>query len=86
MPYKSMVANISELAIQLNFLILLLLELSPFVREDLFVFSGGADGGVCDNIFSNVSFIVFLLAPIYYMPLLVVSVGTAVYLILLGKR
>ena len=86
MPYKSKVANIFELVVQLNFLILLVLELTPFVREDLFVFSGSTSGGVCNNIFSNVSYIVILLTPVYYMPLLVLCVMAAVCFILELKR
>ena len=86
MPYKSKLANILELAMQLNFLVLLVLELTPFVREELFVFSGSTDGGYCDNTFSNLSYIVILLAPIYYVPLLVISVVAVVFLIVQIKR
>ena len=86
MPYKSKIANIFELVVQLNFLILLLLELTPIVKEDLFVFSGDTSGGVCNNVFSSVSYIVILLAPVYYMPLLLLIIVAIAYLVLHIKR
>lgn len=86
MPYRSKLANILELAMQLNFLVLLVLEHAPFVREDLFVFSENTDAGYCDNSFSNFSNIVILLAPIYYVPLLVICVVAVVYLVVEIRR
>ncbi len=86
MPYKSKAANVLEVVVQLNFLILLLLELTTFVQTDLFLFSGDTSDGVCGNAFSSISYIVILLAPVYYAPLLVLIVVVVVYLIIYSKR
>lgn len=85
-PYKSKVANIIEIVIQLNFLALLLLEQTPLVRETVFIFSRDTSGDECDSTFSNVSYIVFLLAPIYYAPLLLLVVVAVIYLVIYIKR
>ena len=85
-PYKSKVANILEVVLQLNFLILLLLEYTLVLREDLFVFSGDTSVGVCDNNCTNISYIVILLAPVYYMPLVLFSAVATGYLVLRVKR
>ena len=73
MPYKSKTANILEVVVQLNLLILLLLELPSIVRDNLFIFSGDMSDAMC-GVFSNISYIVILLAPIYYIPVLVLIV------------
>lgn len=86
MPYKSKVANILELVVQLNFLFLLLLELTPFISEDFFVFNGKTSGGDCSNVFSRVSNIVVLLAPIYYAPLLLIIVVPVSYVVVYTQR
>ena len=85
-PYKSKVANILEVVLQLNLLILLLLEYTFVLREDLFVFSGDTSVGVCDNDFTNISYIVILLAPIYYMPLVLFFAVATGYLVVHVRR
>ena len=85
-PYKSRTANLLEVILHLNFLALLLLELTPIVREELFVFSVNTYNTACSNVFSHVSYIVFLLAPIYYAPILLLLIVAITYLVIYIKR
>lgn len=85
LPYKSKIANILEIVVQLNFLALLLLDITPIIRDELFVFGGDTNNSGC-NIFSRVSYIVMLLAPVYYVPVVLLLVVASAYLILFINR
>ncbi len=82
LPYKSKAVNILEIIVHLVFLVLLLLESTPSLRRQLFVFSGSTVSEGCSRAFSHVSYIVILLTPIYYTPLLLFLVVACGYLVL----
>lgn len=86
LPYKSKLANVIEVIVQLNFLALLLLDFTPSIRTDLFFFSVNADDGTCSNMFSHVSYIVMLLGPLYYAPVLFFFIVGLVHLMIFIRR
>ena len=89
LPYKSRVANGVEIATQLNFLTLLILEATPLFRETLFFFpaptgkAGDAEmkssSHECDDSPATTSSLSWLLLPFYYVPLVVFVALVIVY-------
>ena len=75
-PYRSRLANLLELAVSINFLILLLINTTPFFNEDIFFFSSAGPSSTSECT-AGVAQISWLLLPIYYLPILVVSVTAA---------
>ena len=71
-PYKSRVANVLELVVQVNFLIFMLLEATTFVRESLFKFSVHVSSNNATP--QGISFLSWLLLPFYYFPLVLLIV------------
>lgn len=90
LPYKSNVANIIEIVVQLNFLTLLVLETTPLFQETLYVFStptyneSERSRVECVNSPTGTSLKTWLLLPFYYLPVLgltsVVGVYTVFYI------
>jgi len=74
-PYQSTIANILDVMFQTNLLALLLLEAMPQIQQNLFVFPVDTEESGCNNNFSELSSIVYVLGPVYYFPL-VASVTT----------
>ena len=81
-PYKTRTANILEVIIQFNFLTLLVLNSIPVLQERLFVFHRETTDGICSNNFSSISYLVILLVPVHYLPLLLFIVVAIAHLIL----
>ena len=75
-PYRSRLANLLELAVSINFLILLLINTTPYFNEDMFFFSSAEHNSTseCTNGVAQIS---WLLLPIYYLPIFVASVTAA---------
>ena len=74
-PYRSRLANYVEIAVNLNFLFLLLINATSFFNDDFFIFStlSGNSTAVVDSHCSSVSGIAvvsWILMPFYYLPIL----------------
>ena len=54
LPYKSKVANALEIAVQLNFLTLLVLETAPLFQDTLFIFPAPSEQDLERGIAKNV--------------------------------
>lgn len=88
LPYKSKVANTIEIAVQLNFLTLLVLEITPIFQDTLFIFPAPSEQDLeissqkCVDSPKNTSLLTWLLLPFYYLPVLGFIVTASVHLIL----
>lgn len=88
MPYKSKVANAIEIVVQLNFLTLLVLEVTPLFRDTLFVFPTPTDRDLersrteCVDSPADTSSLTWLLLPFYYLPVLGLLLVGVIYLVL----
>jgi len=79
-PYKRQVTNIIETAVNLNFLLLLLLNATLYFHEDFFTFlslsrSSSEDG--CLG--SGIAVISWIFMPFYYLPLVTLCITAAVF-------
>lgn len=86
-PYKDLTANITEIVVQMIFILLLALESTSFLRDTYNVFPpsqvqtvNGTD--VCRDDLSGVSLLTAILLPVYYLPLLILIVLAAIKFIL----
>ena len=95
LPYKSQTANLLELLVQINFIILLLLPSTQLIRETLFSFTPPSMNSSADTAFTNetctdglssIAPITWLLFPFYYLPLLGGVVVAGVYLVLFVRK
>ena len=74
-PYRSRLANLLEIAVNINFLLLLLINATSFFHDDMFIFSS-ADmvfnntSSGCTGSIAGVAHVSWLLTPFYYFPLL----------------
>ena len=88
LPYKSKVANALEIAVQLNFLTLLVLETAPLFQDTLFIFPAPSEQDLergsqeCLDSPKDASLLTWLLLPFYYLPVLGFIVTASVHLIL----
>ena len=88
LPYKSKVANTLEIAVQLNFLTLLVLETTPLFQDTLFIFTAPSEQDLernsqeCVDSPKDTSLLTWLLLPFYYLPVLGFTVTASVYIIL----
>ena len=91
-PYKSRVANVLEMLVQINFIVLLLLESTSFLRDIYNVFplpqvtveQSLNVTDVCTDGRSGVSVITSILLPFYYSPLLLfITVAIIQFIILI---
>ena len=85
--YKSRTANILEIGVQVNFLLLLLIEATSGIRELYFTFppllqSNTTSEPECVDTLTGIAPITWILMPLYYLPLLVLTVVACVYLAL----
>ena len=92
-PYKSQTANLLEMGVQVNFLLLLLIEATSNIRELYFTFppllqsNATSESNVtsepeCVDTLTGIAPITWILMPFYYLPLLVFAVVACVYLAL----
>ena len=86
-PYKSQTANFLEIGVQVNFLVLLLIEATSNIRELYFTFppllqSNMTSEPECVDSPRGIAPITWILMPLYYLPLLVLTVVACVYLVL----
>ena len=79
-PYKSQVTNMMEMVVQINFIVLLALESTGFLKDQYNVFpvpevgalnvSRNATSNLFDGKITGISTIAKILLPFYYLPLL----------------
>ena len=86
-PYKSQTANLLEMGVQVNFLLLLLIEATSNIRELYFTFppllqSNATSEPECVDSPTGIAPITWILMPFYYLPLFVFAVVACVYLAL----
>ena len=89
-PYKSLTANVMEIVIQMNFVLLLALESTSFLKDTYNTFpesevEAGTSlnkTGVCKDDLTGVSVFTAILLPFYYMPLFLLAILAIVKLIL----
>ena len=67
-PYKLKFSNMIELAVSLNFLLLLILNATSYLSEEYFVFHSVLINQVCHGQFDGVAVISWILMPLYYLP------------------
>ena len=69
-PHTSRLANLLETAVNINFLILLSINATPYFYDDLFTFSHieGSSRGECGE--DGIALVCWLMMPVYYLPLL----------------
>ena len=78
-PYKSRTANLLEMGVQVNFLLLLLIEATSNIRDLYFTFPPLLQSNVtsepeCVDSPTGIAPITWILMPFYYLPLLVFTV------------
>ena len=86
-PYRSRTANLLEMGVQVNFLVLLLIEATSNISELYFTFppllqSNATSEPECVDSPRGIAPITWILMPLYYLPLLVLTVVACVYLVL----
>ena len=86
-PYKSQTANLLEMGVQVNFLLLLLIEATSNIHELYFTFppllqSNTTSEPECVDTQTGIAPMTWILMPFYYLPLLVFAVVACVYLAL----
>ena len=86
-PYKSRTANLLEMGVQVNFLLLLLIEATSNIRDLHFTFPPLLQSNVtsepeCVDSPTGIAPITWILTPFYYLPLLGFTVVAGVYLAL----
>ena len=84
-PYKSLIANILEMGVQVNFLLLLLIEATSGIRDLYFTFppllqSNTRFDPECVDSPIGIAPITWILMPFYYLPLLVFVVVACIHL------
>ena len=84
-PYRSLIANILEMGVQVNFLLLLLIESTSSIRDSYFIFPALTQSNTefdpkCVDSPTRIAPLTWILMPFYYLPLLVFVVAAGVYL------
>ena len=72
-PYKSLLANLLEIAVNINFLFLLLINSTSFFHDDMFTFSdisSNITSSDCGSSIAGIAHVSWLLMPVYYLPIL----------------
>ena len=85
-PYKSQIANILELVVQLNFIVVLVLDSTAFLKDEYSVFAvpetrENATLNLFDGKITKISTVAKILLPFYYLPLLLFFFTAVAYLI-----
>ena len=83
-PYKSLLANLLEIAVNINFLFLLLINSTSFFHDDMFTFSdisSNITSSDCGSSIAGIAHVSWLLMPVYYLPILGLSITAAVFAI-----
>ena len=81
-PYRDLLTNLLEIAVNVNFLILLLINKTPYFYDDLFVFSPHTEDDECDGIHNNIAQVSWIFMPVYYLPLIGACVTASLLAIL----
>ena len=90
-PYRGLLANAMEMFLQIDFLILMMLRITPIIQDQYLVFSSptttvppssSMDGKICSDSVAGVAKFTWVLTPFYYIPLLVLVLTAAVYTVL----
>jgi len=86
-PYRSLIANILEMGVQVNFLLLLLIESTSSIRDSYLTFPALTQSNTefdpkCVDSPTGIAPLTWILMPFYYLPLLVFVVAAGVYLAL----
>ena len=86
-PYRGLFANAIEIFLQIDFLLLLMLRITPIIQDQYLVFpspppSSSVDGDHCFDSIAGVAKITWVLTPFYYVPLLVLVLTAVVYSVL----
>ena len=77
-PYRYRLTNLLEIAMNVNFLLLLFINTTPYFYDELYIFSSHTHNDECAGIHKSVTQISWILIPVYYLPLLVACVTASV--------
>ena len=77
-PYRVRLTNLLELAVNVNFCMLLLIVTTPYFYDDLFIFPSHTEDTECSGIHNSIAQVIWILMPVYYLPLLGASVTATV--------
>ena len=81
-PYRDTLTNLLEMAVNVNFLLLLLLSTTHYFNDDLFIFPPHTENEECDGYHNSIAQVSWILMPVYYLPLLGACVTTIVLAVL----
>ena len=73
-PYRDLLANLLEIAVNVNSFILLLMSTTPYFYDDLFIFAPYTEN-------NNIAQVSWILMPVYYLPLLGACITTILVVI-----
>lgn len=70
-PYKSKLSNITEAAVNINFLVLLILNATAFFHDDYLTFPPLVQSAndTCSDSVHGIATVSWILMPFYYLPL-----------------
>ena len=77
-PYRDLLTNLLEIAVNVNSVILLLMSTTPYFYDDLFIFAPYTEN---TGIHNNIAQVSWILMPVYYLPLLGACITTIVVVI-----
>ena len=77
-PYRVRLTNLLEIAVNVNFCMLLLIVTTPYFYDDLFIFPSHTEDTECSGIHNSIAQVIWILMPVYYLPLLGASVTATV--------
>ena len=70
-PYRSLLANLLEIAVNVNFLLLPLISTTRYFCDSLFIFPAHTvsehSTDKCDGIHNNIAQVAWILMPVYYL-------------------
>ncbi len=72
-PHKDMVANLLEVFVQINFLVLVFLWATPHITEELFVFESSSTSDSHEDCVGHpegIAEVTWILMPVFYLPML----------------
>ena len=71
-PYRDLLTNLLEIAVNVNFLILLIMNTTHYFNDDLFIFPRHDDHHTeeCGDIHNSIAHVSWIFMPVYYLPLI----------------
>ena len=69
-PYRALLANLLEIAVNVNFLLLLLISTTHYFYDDLFIFPTHNENTECASSLNSIAQVSWILMPVYYLPVL----------------